>query len=113
MEVGSVGDVAGAPGIFRRCQSADLPGATPGFAVVAEGRTQRTREATDMDDREKIQVERATRATAHDSRRSTTRCQAINWYLGAFSNVDVYADRVPAAEPAEPAEPAVARRNSR
>jgi hypothetical protein len=56
-----------------------------------------------MDDREKIRTEREARTRAGDRVRNTAATEAVNRYLGSFSYVDAYADRVPAAEPAQAA----------
>jgi len=60
-------------------------------------------EAMTMNDREKTRTEQETRGSVRGSRRITAYGQAINRYLGAFSYVDPYADRTPAAERRVPA----------
>jgi len=63
-----------------------------------------------MDDREKTRAEQEARGQVREARRATAYGRAINRYLGAFSYVDPYADRAPAAEAAEtavPAQPAI------
>jgi hypothetical protein len=55
-----------------------------------------------MNDREKTRTEQEARGQVREARRATAYGRAINRYLGAFSYVDPYADRTPAAQTATP-----------